>query len=119
MVAGKASRVAYKPVTPDPENNKALLLPFPAQMHITVAEGSWQWLLCRTKPPGLSRKSNHLWPSTTQVHSPALCDALSRVNPLSKQSCNRARRPVCHLQHMGYLVSTAQRSEKQQKMTHM
>ena len=71
MVAGKASRVAYKPVTPDPEHVKALLLPFAAQMHITVAghAPAWQWLLVRTRPPGLGRKSHNLWPSSTQASS--------------------------------------------------
>ncbi|KAL0026270.1 hypothetical protein WJX77_007445 [Trebouxia sp. C0004] len=68
MVAGKASRVAYRPLTPDPEHPKALLLPFAAQLHITVAghDPAWQYLLVRTKPPGLLRKSNYLWPSNSQ-----------------------------------------------------
>ena len=67
MVAGKASRVAYRPLTPDPEHPKALLLPFAAQLHITVArhDPAWQYLLVRTKPPGLLRKSNYLWPSNS------------------------------------------------------
>ena len=59
----------YKPVTPDPESNKALLLPFAAQLHITVQgqEQTWQWLLIRTKPPTLARKTHYLWPSDNQV----------------------------------------------------
>ena len=83
MVAGKASRVAYKPITPDPEDSKALLLPFAAQMHITVAghQPAWQWLLVRTKPPGLVRKAHHLWPSTTQVNLLPLIKQLFRTFP--------------------------------------
>lgn len=71
MVAGKAARVSYTPATPEPESAKALLLPFAAQMHITVPgqEGMWQYLLIRTKPPGLNRKAHNLWPSSTQVHA--------------------------------------------------
>lgn len=69
MLSGTGSRVNYKPVTPDPESNKALLLPFAAQLHITVQgqEQTCQWLLIRTKPPTLSRKLNYLWPSDNQV----------------------------------------------------
>lgn len=69
MVAGKASRVAYKPITPDPEHPNALLLPFAAQLHITASgQGpAWQYLLIRTKPPGLNRKQHNLWPSSNQV----------------------------------------------------
>ena len=69
MLSGTGSRVNYKPVTPDPESNKALLLPFAAQLHITVPsqEQTWQWLLIRTKPPTLARKTHYLWPSDNQV----------------------------------------------------
>ena len=75
MVAGKASRVAYRPLTPDPEHPKALLLPFAAQLHITVArhDPAWQYLLVRTKPPGLLRKSNYLWPSNSQASACSTC----------------------------------------------
>ena len=75
MVAGKASRVAYRPVTPDPEHPKALLLPFAAQLHITVAghDPAWQYLLVCTKPPGLLRKSNYLWPSNCQASACSTC----------------------------------------------
>ncbi|KAL3151781.1 hypothetical protein ABBQ38_012755 [Trebouxia sp. C0009 RCD-2024] len=68
MLSGTGSRVNYKPITPDPESNKALLLPFAAQLHITVQgqEQTWQWLLIRTKPPTLARKTHYLWPSDNQ-----------------------------------------------------
>lgn len=70
MLSGTGSRVNYKPITPDPESNKALLLPFAAQLHITVQgqEQTWQWLLIRTKPPTLARKTHYLWPSDNQVN---------------------------------------------------
>lgn len=69
MLSGTGSRVNYKPVTPDPESNKALLLPFAAQLHITVPsqEQTWQWLLIRTKPVTLARKTHYFWPSDNQV----------------------------------------------------
>lgn len=69
MLSGTGSRVNYKPITPDPESNKALLLPFAAQLHITVPgqEQAGQWLLIRTKPPTLARKTHLLWPSDNQV----------------------------------------------------
>lgn len=75
MVAGKAARVSYTPATPEPEATKAVLLPFAAQMHITIPgqAGSWQYLLIRAKPPGLNRKAHNLWPSSTQVSAYPLC----------------------------------------------
>lgn len=81
MLSGTGSRVNYKPITPDPESNKALLLPFAAQLHITVPgqEQAGQWLLIRTKPPTLARKTHLLWPSDNQVvhfANSSSCDVL-------------------------------------------
>lgn len=75
MLSGTGSRVNYKPITPDPESNKALLLPFAAQLHISVQnqEQTWQWLLIRTKPPTLARKTNYLWPSDNQASLLLVC----------------------------------------------
>lgn len=81
-MSGKAARVAYTPATPDPENAKALKLPFAAQMHITVPgqEAAYQYLLVRTKPPGLNRKVHNLWPSGIQVSY--LCDCETHLEVL-------------------------------------
>lgn len=67
--SGQASRATYTPITPDPNDTKALLVPFGVQLHITPQgeEFPWQWLLIRTKPPGLARKAHYMWPANAEV----------------------------------------------------
>ena len=95
-LSGTGSRVNYRPVTPDPESNKALLVPFAAQLHITVQNGEqpWQWLLIRTKPPTLARKTHYLWPSDNQASiyhftvQPPCPRACSEAGQLQLCTCN-------------------------------
>ena len=95
MLSGTGSRVNYKPITPDPESNKALLLPFAAQLHISVQnqEQTWQWLLIRTKPPTLARKTNYLWPSDNQASLPPVCPNSNVLLMFSTTA--KAYRSVC------------------------